>query len=346
MMTDTTSSPESPDDLILEGVLEDGFSSPELTAETLSSQADGETGSKKSKRSPVDSASGVESAGPAESTTKRKSDRNLPVAIGVAVALIAYIVVTAFWLPIGFVVLVAAALVLGAFEVARAISQAGAKPQLAPIIITILGMSFAPWISRLFSDDIAKALVVLMGSFAVGVVLCLIWRMPRGTDGFIRDASASVFVLGYVGLLGSTATLMLSEPRGAWRIIAFILVNTANDTGAFAVGSAFGKHKVTPKISPNKTWEGLVGGLFFALLAGVACMMLMFDSSWWAGLILGAVVFLLGTCGDLIESMIKRDANVKDMSGFLPGHGGIMDRIDSLLVAAPGAWLVMHLLVP
>lgn len=345
MMTDTTSSPESSDDLILEGVLEDGFSSPELTTETVSSEADAETGFDKSPHSSAGSGPRVGSGGSAEKNAKKKSDRNLPIAIGVAVALIAYIVVTAFWLPIGFVVLVAAALVLGAFEVTRAISQTGANPQLAPVLITILGMSFAPWISRLFSDDIAKALVVLMGSFAVGAVLCLIWRMPGGVDGYIRDASASIFVLGYVGLLGSTATLMLSEPRGAWRIIAFILVNTANDTGAFAIGSTFGKHKATPKISPNKTWEGLAGGLFFALLAGVACMMLMFDSSWWAGLILGAVVFLLGTCGDLIESMIKRDANVKDMSGFLPGHGGIMDRIDSLLVAAPGAWLVMHLLV-
>lgn len=276
---------------------------------------------------------------------RRKTDRNLVAAIGIAALLSSYSIVTLFWFQWGFVLLAALVLVMGAYEVTRAIRHSGASPQLVPILISILAITLCPWISKTVESSTEKSLAVMIGTFAVGAMLCLVWRLPKGAEGYIRDASSAIFVLGYLGLLGSTIILMMAEPKGAWRVVAFLLVNSLNDTGAYVLGSLTGKHKVAPKISPNKTWEGMFGGLFCALVAGVAVMMLIFHASWWAGLLLGAVVFVLGTSGDLIESMIKRDAGIKDMSSLLPGHGGFMDRIDSMLVAAPGAWLVLHLFV-
>ncbi|CAM5701155.1 Phosphatidate cytidylyltransferase OS=Streptomyces glaucescens OX=1907 GN=SGLAU_24265 PE=3 SV=1 [Streptomyces glaucescens] len=119
-----------------------------------------------------------------------------------------------------------------------------------------------------------------------------------------------------------------------------------SDTGAYAVGWRFGKHKLAPRISPGKTREGLVGAVAFAMAAGALCMEFLVDGgAWWHGLLLGLAVAASATLGDLGESMIKRDLGIKDMGTLLPGHGGIMDRLDSLLPTAPVVWLLLVVFV-
>ncbi len=155
-----------------------------------------------------------------------------------------------------------------------------------------------------------------------------------------------MFIIGYIALLGSFTALILAGEHGAARMVTFLLCVVANDTGGYAVGVLFGRTPMAPAISPKKTWEGLIGSVLFALVVGSLMVHFVLDSPWWVGAILGVVCVFFGTCGDLIESAIKRDVGIKDMSSILPGHGGVMDRLDSMLVAAAPAWLVMYLLVP
>ena len=164
--------------------------------------------------------------------------------------------------------------------------------------------------------------------------------------GFVRDSAASLLTIAYLPLLGSFLTLMLGEDHGPLRVAATILCVSGSDTGGYIAGVLFGRHKLAPRISPKKTWEGLAGSFVLAMAVGAAMAHFALGAPFWVGLLLGAVLVVTGTSGDLVESMIKRDLGVKDMSNFLPGHGGVMDRIDSVLLAAPAAWLVMFLLVP
>jgi len=119
-----------------------------------------------------------------------------------------------------------------------------------------------------------------------------------------------------------------------------------NDVGGYAAGVLFGKHPMAPKISPKKSWEGAAGSLILGTAAGVCMAIFVLGVPFWVGIILGISLVVVGTCGDLIESIIKRDIGIKDMSSFVPGHGGVMDRLDSLLVAAPVAWLIMYVFIP
>jgi phosphatidate cytidylyltransferase len=170
--------------------------------------------------------------------------------------------------------------------------------------------------------------------------------MPRGAPGFVKDIAASLAIIAYVPLLGSFAALMLAEELGGARVVTFMLIVVMNDVGGYVAGVLFGKHQMAPKISPKKSWEGFAGSLVFGTGAGAAMSVYSLKQPFWVGIILGVALVAIGTCGDLLESMIKRDLGIKDMSSFLPGHGGVMDRLDSLLVAAPVAWLIMYILVP
>jgi phosphatidate cytidylyltransferase len=170
--------------------------------------------------------------------------------------------------------------------------------------------------------------------------------MPKGVAGYVRDVAASSLIIAYVPLLGSFAALMLAEEQGTLRVVTFLLIVVMSDTGGYVAGVLFGKHPMAPKISPKKSWEGVAGSLVFATVAGLCMAIFVLKVPFWVGIVLSVGLVAVGSCGDLIESMIKRDLGIKDMSSFLPGHGGVMDRLDSLLVAAPVAWLIMYLLVP
>ncbi len=291
---------------------------------------------------PSGSADSADAASLPAPASRSRAGRNLPAAIGVGLGLFAVVVVTLEWFHWGFVILVAAALALGAVEVARALKRIDMTAAIVPIVVGTIAIVTGSFLAgRLPSAGIPSNTWLLI-STGLTVLAALIWRMPRGADGYVRDAAASLFVIAYVPLLGSFVPLLLAAPDGARRVVVYMTCVMASDIGGYVVGVLAGRHQMAPRISPKKTWEGFAGSIGFGMIIGVLGVTLLLHASWWIGLLLGALLVAFGTAGDLIESLVKRDVGIKDMSHFLPGHGGVMDRLDSLLVAAPIAWLVLH----
>ncbi|MGI5952311.1 MAG: phosphatidate cytidylyltransferase [Brooklawnia sp.] len=279
------------------------------------------------------------------SARKRSAGRNLPVAIGSAVVLFAWILGSLLFWHWGFIIFLALAAAFGSREVVRALGRAGLRARLLPIVIGIPIMMLAAHYLAGAAGQV-YGVTAILGGLAIMIIACLVARLSGPVQGYMRDAAASVFTIGYVPLLLSTLTLLLAQPDGHLRIILYFLLVPCSDTAAYAVGSLIGKHKMVPHISPGKTWEGTIGAVVLTGLAGALLAPVMIGASWWAGAIIGVLLSMSATIGDLVESMIKRDAGLKDMGSLIPGHGGAMDRLDSLLVAAPMAWLSMLVLVP
>lgn len=267
---------------------------------------------------------------------KSRAGRDVPVSILVAIVLIALIVGSLAFVQDLFLVVVGAAMLVALWELGRALSTNGTWLPMAPMAAGSLGMIAGAYYG---GPDV---LVVVL---AATLLASMLWRMPRGQDGFVRDITATGFVLLYLPFLASFVALLLSEDDGIARVLTFIAVTIASDIGGFVAGVLFGKHPMAPVISPKKTWEGFAGSAIACLAVGVACVVWLLDASWWVGLVLGAVAVVAATLGDLVESLIKRDLGVKDMSNILPGHGGIMDRLDSLLATVSVVWLVLHFLL-
>ena len=277
----------------------------------------------------------------AERPRASRAGRDLPAAIGVGLGLLAVIVVTLMWWHPGFIVLLVAMTCLGAIELHQAMLHIGMHSAILPIVVgtvAIIGGTYAAAVLEPVTDIPWHE--VLLGFLAVTVLLALIWRMPGGSDGYVRDAAASLFTISYIPLLASFVALILAMPGGTGKVVALALCVAASDTGGYAIGATLGKHPMAPNISPKKTWEGMAGSTVTAALVGSLVAVFGLGAPWWVGLSLGLVCVVFGTAGDLIESLIKRDVGIKDMSSFLPGHGGVMDRLDSILVAAPAAWLL------
>ncbi|GAA2042029.1 hypothetical protein GCM10009839_50780 [Catenulispora yoronensis] len=262
---------------------------------------------------------------------KGRAGRNLPAAIGVGVALGALLLGTLF-VRGAFAVVVAIAVGLGVRELAQAMAHKDVRVPWVPVAVGGLGMIVASW----FGGPTAMVAVLAMTALAT-----LVWRMAEGAEGFVRDATAGLFTLVYLPMLASFAVLMLAQDAGYKRVILFLTLPIANDTGGYATGVFFGKHKLAPRISPGKTWEGLVGSLIVTAVVAAVGITTMLDGKAWQGVALGAAAVASATLGDLIESVIKRDLGIKDMGNLLPGHGGIMDRLDSMLATAPVAWLLL-----
>jgi len=279
-------------------------------------------------------------------TSHGRAGRNLPAAIAVGVGAGAYIVLSLIFAPWAFVGLIAVALLLGTREMSNALAKIGMNAAIVPIMVGTIAISIGSYLAGLQRPPVFSTTSVLLASLALTVLAALIWRMPKGAHGYVKDASASLMIIGYVPLLGSFSALILAGENGPLRIVTFLLIVVMGDTGGYVAGVLFGKHPMAPKISPKKTWEGFAGSVVFAVVAGVLMTVFGLGEAFWVGIVLGVCLVAIGTCGDLIESLIKRDLGIKDMSSFLPGHGGVMDRLDSLLVAAPIAWLIMYLLVP
>jgi len=277
-------------------------------------------------------------------TRRRGPGRNLPAAIAVGLGLIAIIVATlVLWHP-GFILLLVVMTALGAVEVHNALARIGMTSARVPVVVgtaVIIGGSYAAAVLQPVTN--IPWHLVLLGSLGATVMLALIWRMPGGAEGYVRDASASLFIISYIPLLGSFVGLILAMPSGGMKVAATALCIAGSDTGGYIVGATLGKHPMAPKISPKKTWEGLAGSFGLAALVGTLWTAFLLAEPWWVGTVLGIMVAGFGTAGDLIESLVKRDVGIKDMSSFLPGHGGVMDRMDSMLLAAPAAWLVFTL---
>ena len=282
----------------------------------------------------------------APANTHGRAGRNLPAAIGIGVGLGAYVVLSLLYVKPAFVVIVAVALVLASVELHEALKKQGMTSAIIPIAVGSVAISFGSYFAGRQEPVIFSTTSVLLASLALTVLASLIWRMPKGVAGYVHDAAASLLIIAYVPMLGSFAALMLAEDQGAARVVTFLLIVVMSDTGGYIAGVLFGKHPMAPKISPKKSWEGVAGSLVLGTAAGICMAIFGLNVPFWVGIMLGISLVAVGTCGDLIESMIKRDLGIKDMSSFLPGHGGVMDRLDSLLVAAPVAWLIMYVFVP
>ncbi|MER7186338.1 phosphatidate cytidylyltransferase [Streptomyces hyaluromycini] len=275
---------------------------------------------------------------PTPAPQKKSAGRDLGAAIGVGVGLGVVIVASLFVVKAVFVGVVAVAVVVGLWELtSRLQERKGIKAPLVPLALGGAAMVVAGYARGAEGAWVALALTGLA---------VLVWRMTEPPEGYLRDVTAGLFAAFYVPFLATFVAMMLTADDGPFRVMTFLLLTVVSDTGAYAVGWRFGTHKLAPRISPGKTREGLVGAVLFAMVAGALCMQFLIDDgTWWQGLLLGVAVAASATLGDLGESMIKRDLGIKDMGTLLPGHGGIMDRLDSLLPTAPVVWLLMVLFV-
>ena len=267
-----------------------------------------------------------------------RAGRDLPKAIGSGVALGAAIILSLVFWKSAFMLIVAAAVVVAVWELHRGLS---AKQIDIPREPLMLGGVVMVAVAYLYG---APALVT---ATAVTGLVTMLWLLRLGVEGFVRNASASVFSIFYVPFLGSFVALLLAEDNedGVKGIITFIVVTIASDIGGYIAGVLFGKHPMAPVISPKKSWEGFAGSALACVLAGYLLVVHLLDGDWWVGVALGLIAVVMATLGDLIESVMKRDLGLKDMSQIIPGHGGLMDRLDSLLATIAPIWLLLHYLV-
>jgi phosphatidate cytidylyltransferase len=274
-----------------------------------------------------------------------RAGRNLPAAITSAVVLVALVIVTLVVWKTLFMVVVAAAVLVAMWELHRGFAakeiDLPEQPLMAGGVIMVVVAYFYG----------APALVT---ATAVTALVTMLWLLHRGVSGYVQNASASVFALIYVPFLGSFVALLLREggaihfdgiDAGVKGIFTFIAVTAASDIGGYIAGVLFGRHQMAPVISPKKSWEGFAGSVVFCVAVGVAMIVWVLDADWWVGVLLGLIAVVMATLGDLCESVIKRDLGLKDMSHVIPGHGGLMDRLDSLLATIAPVWLLLHYLV-
>jgi phosphatidate cytidylyltransferase len=269
--------------------------------------------------------------------TPSRAGRNLPAAIGVGVSLGAVVIASLVFRKELMLVVIAAAVAVGVWELRRALTRVAIHVPLVPSLVGAVSMVLSAYVGG------GQALVVTLGLTCVGILL---WRVADGVQGAVRDIAGGFLVAVYPGFLAGFASLLLAADRGAQRVVVFILVTVLSDVGGYAFGVLFGRHPMAPSVSPKKSWEGFAGSVLTCLVGGAAAVVLLLDGPWWAGAALGASAAVAATVGDLTESTLKRDLGIKDMSNILPGHGGIMDRLDSLLLVAPLAWALLVVAVP
>ena len=267
----------------------------------------------------------------------RRTGRNLPAAVGVGLGLGGLAILTLFTVKATFLVLVGIFVGIALWELKRAV--AGHQIQI-PVIPVAAGGAVAFVLSYWQGERAALACI------AITMSAILAWRLTGGTDGYLRDASAGAFALAYLPLPACFVGLMLSPPDGSRRTLLFLILVVCSDVGGYVAGVTIGRHLMAPAISPKKTWEGFGGSALFCLAGGAIGLPLLLHGAIWQGLVIGAAALACATLGDLVESMIKRDLGIKDMGSVLPGHGGILDRIDAMLIAGPVVWLLLLAFVP
>ena len=264
---------------------------------------------------------------------KRRAGRNVPVATAVGVTLAALVLITLYTVTVLFVVLVAVAVVIAVYEVCQVLAGNAIDVPVVPLMVGGAAMVVAAYADG--TDALTVALVLTIVAMAAARLA------GPGGDRLTKDMVVGAFVAIYVPLLAASAVLMVAADDGADRIVVFILAVVLSDTGGFAAGVRFGKHPMAPSVSPKKSWEGLAGSVVAATVGSAVAVPLLLGATWWQGALVGLVAVATATAGDLAESLLKRDLGVKDMGRLLPEHGGIMDRLDSLLPTAPVMALVL-----
>ena len=266
-----------------------------------------------------------------------RTGRNLILAILIGLVLGGAMLVSLIIIKQLFMIFAVVIVGFCAFELAQALRYAGRNVPRIPVIISAVAI-----VPAAFYGGATGQWLVMLG----GIVLIGLWRLAllvipshrASARSVVGDVGGGILIQGYVVFLASFAVLLVALPHGQWWTLAFLILVISADTGAYVSGLNFGKHPMAPSISPKKTWEGFIGAGLVCMIAGVLLSVFMLDQAWWFGLIFGAVILLTATFGDLAESLIKRDLGIKDMSSWLPGHGGFLDRIDSILPSAAAAY--------
>ncbi|GIG38448.1 phosphatidate cytidylyltransferase [Cellulomonas phragmiteti] len=269
---------------------------------------------------------------------KTGAGRDLPAAVTVGVVLLGVVGASLFVRKEAFAAFAVIAVSAAMWELAQAFTRRSIHLPLVPLIVGSAGILVSAYVAG------TEALFV---AFLLTVGGAVVWRVLDGSgEAALRDASAATFAAAYLPFLGGFVMLMLAEPDGPARVALFILLAVACDTGGFVVGSLLGRHPLAPSVSPKKTWEGLFGSLVLTSVVGVIGVQTVFQGEPLVGALLGVGVVVSATLGDLAESMLKRDLELKDMGRLLPGHGGVLDRLDSLLLTAPVVWVLLTVLQP
>jgi len=280
-------------------------------------------------------------AGPTEPPKKvSRAGRNLPAAIGVGVLLGAMAIVILLFAPKGWLPVLAVAMPIATHEVVRRLREAGYD---LPVIPLLIGGQAMIWLTWPYGP------AGLLGAYGGTIVVCMVWRLVgQGLSeqpvNYLRDISATVLLATWVPLFASFTALLIFQDHGGIRTFTVIVTVVFADIGGYVAGVLFGKHLMVPAISPKKSWEGLGGSLLFGITASVLTVAFLLDKPAWVGVPLGLMLVITGVLGDLVESQVKRDLGIKDLGTLLPGHGGIMDRIDAMLPSAVAGWIVLTLL--
>lgn len=264
-----------------------------------------------------------------------RAGRNLPAAIGVGLLLGGGVLASLLLYPPSFLAIVVIGIGATVWELANALSRSGSLVSRVPTVTAALCMVLATYFGG------REALWV---AFAAGAGTVVLFTLIEKRGNAVKDVCLSLFALTYVGLMASFVVYMLTLERGNLLVILFLALVVSSDIGGYAAGVLFGKHPIAPRISPKKSWEGFAGSAVLATVVGVCMALFVFDAPVWTAVVLGVVIPAFATLGDFSESMIKRDLDLKDMGTLLPGHGGVMDRLDSILPTAPVVLLLLSFL--
>ena len=283
-------------------------------------------------------------AAPAPTRRTRRAGRNLPAAILVGLILTGSLVVSLVWWLPGFVILAITLIGMAAVEVHQALKRIEMTSAILVIEIGLVAMMGGGYVVTRREPDLSST--YLLACLGLMVLASFLVRLPKGAKGFVKDTAASMLTIAYLPLMGAFASLLVADDRGALRVLLWLGTVICSDTGGYIAGVLFGRHKMAPTISPKKTWEGFAGSVVLgATFAGLVGSLLL-GTAWWTGALIGVALVLAAIFGDLVESLVKRDLGVKDMGSFLPGHGGVTDRIDAMVLSAPAAWILMTVLIP
>ncbi len=267
-----------------------------------------------------------------------RAGRDLPAAIAVGCTLSGLIFATLFTVRLLWVGLICTAVAIGTYELAGALRGGGWQVPRVPLAVVAALLPLAAYLDG--TEGLATGT-------ALAAVLVTAWRVVEDRSPVLPDVAAIGFTLVYVGFLAGFAALLSQPSDGPRRVVTFIATCAGADIGGYAAGVlSGGRHKLAPTISPGKSWEGSAGAALTCMVAGAMFFAFLLHRPVVLGVLFGLAVTASATLGDLGESMIKRDLDIKDMGNLLPGHGGAMDRLDSLLVTAPVAWFLITAWAP
>jgi len=265
----------------------------------------------------------------------KRAGRKLLPSILVSIFLLAIIFTTINLEPLLFFGFIWVVIMIGVREIAHAYRKGGIELPDYVLMMAATVLLVATWNGETEGLAVSTGLTIPILMFTLLLI---------SQKDFIKRSTSAVFITFYLAVLGGFILLLANHPDGALRILALVVLIACNDTFAYIAGVLLGKHKLAPSISPKKSWEGLIGGAIASIVGGSLIFHSLFEVNWIFGAAIGVMTVITATCGDLIESAIKRDLAIKDMSNLLPGHGGIMDRLDSALFTAPAVWFAFELI--